>query len=44
MEKGIEQLQPMYNEHCNSNILEKIESVISKAITKGNKNNSWIKF
>ena len=44
MEKGIEQLQPMYNEHCNSNILEKIESVISKAITKGNMNNSWIKF
>ena len=44
MEKGIEQLQPMYKEHCNSNILEKIESVISKAITKGNKNNSWIKF
>ena len=44
MEKGIEQLQPMYNEHCNSNILEKIESVISKAITKGNQHNSWIKF
>ena len=44
MEKGIEQLQPMYKEHCNSNILEKIESVISESITKGNKNNSWIKF
>jgi hypothetical protein len=44
MEMGIEQLQPMYNEHCNSNILDKIETVISKAIAKGNKNNSWIKF
>jgi len=44
IEKGVEQLQPMYNEHCNSNILEKIEAVVSAAITKGSKNNSWIKF
>jgi hypothetical protein len=34
MDKGIEQLKPMYNEHCNSNILEKIENVINTAFSR----------
>jgi hypothetical protein len=34
MDKGIEQLKPMYNEHCNSNILEKIENVLNTAFSR----------
>jgi hypothetical protein len=34
IDKGVEQLEPMYNEHCNSNILEKIENVLNTAFSR----------
>lgn len=43
IDKGVEQLQPLYNEHCNSNILSKIEFVLNKAfLLKGSA--VWKKF
>ena len=41
---GISVLDPMYKEHCFSNILDKIETVINNAIQSKGKVNSWIKF
>lgn len=34
IDKGIKQLEPMYNEHCDSNILEKIETVLNTAFLR----------
>ena len=43
IDKGVDQLKPMYNEHCHSNILDKIEFVLNKAfLLKGSA--VWKKF